>query len=129
MIIDTSALVAIAIDEPERILFLRLMNAAPVRRVSVGTWIELNAVAVRGGFVPLTWVDRAVSRLRLTIEPITLDQAEIGQLAYRRYGIGTREPAQLNFGDCFAYALAKAFDEPLLFKGNDFSQTDVICAA
>lgn len=129
MIVDTSALIAIAIKESERLAFLRLMDAAPIRRISAGSWIELSAVAVRRGLMPLAWLDAAPERLALEIEPVTVEQAKIGQDAYRKYGIGSGHEARLNFGDCFAYALAKATDEPLLFKGNDFSKTDVLRAA
>lgn len=129
MIIDTSAIVAVATGEDERADFLRLMAAAPVRRLSTGTWIELNAVAVRSRVVSVKWLDAALDRLRLVIEPVTVDQASLGRDAYRRYGIGSGGKAKLNFGDCFAYALAKSFAEPLLFKGDDFTHTDVIRAA
>jgi ribonuclease VapC len=70
-------------------------------------------------------VDELVTRARLIIEPVTAEQAAIARAAYRDFGKGSGHPAQLNFGDCFAYALAKSADEPLLFKGEDFSRTDV----
>ncbi|HEY6425342.1 MAG TPA: type II toxin-antitoxin system VapC family toxin [Pseudonocardiaceae bacterium] len=74
-------------------------------------------------------VDDLVTKARLVIEPVTADQAAIARAAYRYFGKGSGHPAQLNFGDCFAYALAKSADEPLLFKGDDFSSTDLLPAA
>lgn len=66
-----------------------------------------------------------MQRFSIIITPVALEQAELGHDAHRRYGRGTGHPARLNFGDCFAYALAKALGEPLLFKGDDFARTDV----
>lgn len=128
MIIDTSAVVAILLAEPEQRRFQTAMADAPTRRMSVGNWIELTAVVVRRKVVPVVWLDRAIEEFELTIEPVTAEQADIGHQAYRTYGIGSGHGAGLNFGDCFAYALAKASGEPLLFKGDDFSLTDIVRA-
>ena len=70
-------------------------------------------------------LDEIIGQLDITIEPVTAHQARIARDAYRRFGKGRGHPARLNFGDCFAYALAKAFDEPLLFVGQDFVHTDI----
>lgn len=129
MIVDSSAIVAIARDEPERQRFIQLMADAEHCRMSAGTFIELSVVAIRKRSFTLEWLDRVVVTYRLSIEPVTAEQARTGQSAYQRYGTGSQHAAKLNFGDCFAYALAKAMGEPLLFKGNDFSKTDVVPAA
>ena len=125
MIIDSSVLVALALAEAEEDMFLRLFDTAPARRLSAGSWIELTAVAVRGKLVEQSWLDRALHAYGIVIEPVTVEQAQIGHLAYRKYGLGTGHPARLNYGDCFSYALAKATGEPLLFKGDDFIHTDI----
>jgi ribonuclease VapC len=70
-------------------------------------------------------LDDLLARQGIVVEPVTPNHAALGRAAYRDYGKGSDSPAQLNFGDCFAYALARATGEPLLFKGNDFSQTDI----
>ena len=128
MIVDTSAIVAIVLAEPEQRRFQTAMADAPMRRMSAGNWIELSAVVVRRKIMSAVWLDRAIDEFELTIEPVTAAQADIAHQAYCRYGIGSGHPAKLNFGDCFAYALAKAISEPLLFKGNDFRQTDIVSA-
>ena len=73
-------------------------------------------------------LDELIAEAAISIEPVTAEQARIARQAYRDFGKGSRHPAQLNFGDCFAYALAKELREPLLFKGNDFIHTDVVPA-
>ncbi|MBX9813496.1 MAG: ribonuclease [Proteobacteria bacterium SG_bin5] len=125
MIIDSSALIAVIAVEPEAQSFVEAMLAAPVARLSAGSWIELAAVITRRRAHGYALLTELVDRVGITIEPVTAEQAQIGHDAYRRYGIGTGHPARLNFGDCFAYALAKALGEPLLFKGGDFARTDV----
>jgi len=130
MIVDSSAIMAVILDEPDGDMFATRMVAAPVRRISAGNWIELSAVLTRRKD-PALAVALAIftAETELTIEPVTVEQAQIGEAAYRTYGIGTGHPARLNFGDCFAYALAKATGEPLLFKGDDFTRTDLVAAA
>lgn len=126
MIVDTSVIVAIMLEETEATDFATRIASALRCRLSAGSWIELTAVFVRGyPNIAEADVDRFMEKMRIEIAPVTLEQARIGEMAYRDYGRGTRHPAQLNFGDCFAYALAKATGEPLLFKGEDFSKTDV----
>lgn len=130
MIVDTSALLAILRREPEREHFIGLLAAAANCLMSSGSWIEFAAVDVRrfGGVLESEAVD-LMAVAGITIEPVSSQQAEIGQAAYREYGIGTGHRARLNFGDCFAYALAKDTGLPLLFKGDDFSHTDITAAA
>lgn len=129
MIVDTSALMAILIVEPDARRFAEAMARGEPLRMSAGSWIELTAVLVRR-FPDLatTEPEHLIQKLGIEIVPVTIEQARIGQAAYRTYGRGTEHPAALNFGDCFAYALAKATGEPLLFKGNDFAQTDIVAA-
>ena len=125
MIIDTSVLVAILRQEPEAKLFLGRLADADRRLMSAGSWIELGAVTSKDGdeaFPAL--LSRMLERLRIAIEPVSVEQARIGHDAYRRFGKGHHQVC-LNFGDCFSYALAKATVEPLLFKGDDFGQTDI----
>ncbi len=126
MILDTSALVAILRDEPEAAAFARAIAAAPVRRLSVVNWLEA-AIVIDGARDPLAsrGFDRFVREAGLLLEPVDAEQARIAREAYRDFGRGSGHPARLNFGDCFAYALAKARSEPLLFKGEDFGHTDV----
>ena len=129
MIIDTSALVAILRQEPEARRFAEAIEAAPVRRISAATYVEIGAV-IDGGRDPVAsrLVDELVATAGIVIEPVTEAQARIARDAYRDFGTDSGHAAGLNFGDCFAYALAKATGEPLLFKGEDFSRTDVAVA-
>ncbi len=129
MIVDTSALMAIVLEEPERDDMLRKIFEAKDRRISAGTWMELAAVVTRKHPEKAQLVDALVRSMRLTIEAVTLEQARLGRDGYRTYGRGTGHQAQLNFGDCFAYALAMAMEEPLLYKGDDFVHTDITSAA
>lgn len=129
MIVDTSIIVAILRDESEARTFLETLLEHPGAQMSAGSWIELGPVLSGLGQPDLE--ERLllmVQKLRIIIAPVTAEQAEIGRRAYAKFGKGNH-PARLNFGDCFAYALAKATGEPLLFKGNDFAQTDIPAAA
>ncbi|MEG3179438.1 type II toxin-antitoxin system VapC family toxin [Sphingomonas sp. LT1P40] len=126
MIVDTSAIMAILLDEPEQERFVRAMMLAPSRRISAGGWIELSVVLTRRKNPDLdSRLDQLLEVTPVEIAPANADQARIGAAAYRRYGHGSGHPADLNFGDCFAYALAKSTREPLLFKGDDFIHTDI----
>ncbi|WP_029935482.1 type II toxin-antitoxin system VapC family toxin [Sphingomonas sp. UNC305MFCol5.2] len=125
MIVDTSAILAIALEEPERDAMLRRIFEARERRISAGTWMELATVVARRHPEKAHLIEALLRSIRLTIADVTPEQARLGRDGYRIYGRGTGHLAYLNFGDCFAYALAKATDEPLLFKGNDFVHTDV----
>lgn len=125
MIVDTSALLAIALQEAEGDTFLDLIERDPVRLISVASMLEAGIVVEsRSGSAAGEDLDELVARMGVEIEPVTVDQLRIARIAYRRYGRGNH-PAGLNFGDCFSYALAKAVGEPLLFKGSDFSKTDI----
>jgi ribonuclease VapC len=130
LIVDTSAIMAIILNEPERASFIASFVTADQVRMSAGSWIELAAVLTRRQD-PILEAAAAdlVARLKFGIEPVSLAQAEFGRAAYKKYGRGTGHPANLNFGDCFAYALSRETGEPLLFKGEDFGQTDIEPAA
>ncbi len=126
MIIDTSALLAILRDEGDAVSYADAIANASVRRLSAANYVEAAAVidASRDPIASRRF-DDLVREARLIIEPVTEAQARIARDAYRDFGRGSGHPARLNFGDCFAYALAKAVNEPLLFKGQDFTHTDV----
>ena len=126
MIIDTSAIIAILRSEPDAARFAKAIERAARRTISAATYVEVGAVIDRAGDpVASRRVDELLAAASIAIEPMTAEQARLARAAYRDFGKGSGHPAQLNFGDCFAYALAKARDEPLLFKGDDFSHTDV----
>jgi ribonuclease VapC len=126
VIVDTSAIVAILRDEPEAAIFANAIERAKIRRVSAATYVEAAAV-IDGSRDPVASrrFDDFIREASISIEAVTAEQARIAREAYRDFGKGGGHPAQLNFGDCFAYALAKVMHEPILFKGNDFSQTDL----
>ena len=129
MIIDTSALIAILRDEPEgRGCAIEIEKSAN-RRLSAANFVE-TALVIDGSRDPVASrrFDELVKEAQIVIEPVTEVQARIAREAYRDFGKGSGHPARLTFGDCFAYALAKATGEPLLFKGDDFVQTDIIPA-
>jgi ribonuclease VapC len=125
MIVDTSALLAVFFEEPEAEDFARAIAGAEVSRMSAANLLEAGIVA-DAQTDPRTGrqLDALVANFRLRIEPVTEEQVRIARQAYVDFGRG-HHPAALNFGDCFAYALAKATGEPLLFKGDDFEQTDI----
>jgi ribonuclease VapC len=129
MVLDTSAVVAILLDEPERHRFIRLIATAPVRQLSAASRVETTLVIEgRKRDAGRADLDLFLSEAEVEIVPVTLEQVELACEAFRRYGRG-RHPAGLNFGDVFAYALAKVTGEPLLFKGEDFAKTDIASAA
>ena len=125
MIIDSSAVVAIIMAEPEADGFVEAILSTPACRLSAASEVELAAVGIRRGLCSIDSLRALIAQLGLVIEPVTLEQARIGQEAYAKYGIGSGHPAKLNFGDCFAYALAKARNLPLLTLDQDFRSTDV----
>jgi ribonuclease VapC len=126
VIIDTSAVIAILYDEAGSDRLARAIEDARIRRMSAGTLVELFVVVARQNNPLLRRrVDDFLRELRAAIEPVTEAQAHIAREAYTAYGKGRGVRAQLNFGDCFAYALARDRNEPLLFVGDDFSQTDI----
>jgi len=125
VILDTSALVAILFEEPEAESFASLILAADICRLSVVNHLELAIVLERQAKPDTARQAEAFLRAAsIIIEPVTLQQGDLARQAYYDFGRG-RHRAQLNFGDCFSYALAKAMDEPLLYKGHDFVRTDI----
>ena len=125
MIVDSSALIAILRNEPDASAIAEALQQAPFRHISAVTYVEAAVVADNGRNPLLSRrFDNLIRDAQVSLEPVTPRQAEIARQAYRDFGKG-RHKAGLNFGDCFAYALAKEMDEPLLFKGTDFARTDV----
>ena len=126
MIVDTSALIAILRDEPEAPACAKAIEAASGRRISAANFVEAAIVidASRDPVASRRFED-LVREAQIVVEPVTEAQARIARDAYRDFGKGSGHPARLNFGDCFAYALARDTGEPLLFKGEDFVHTDV----
>jgi ribonuclease VapC len=132
MIVDTSALLAIALDEPERTRFEDAIEAGPVRRISAALALEGAIVMMRragraAAPEALARLHELLDQLGLEIEPVSANQTRIAEAAYLSFGKGLH-PAGLNFGDCFACALAKETGEPILSKGGDFAQTDLVRA-
>ena len=129
MIVDSSALVAILQKEPEALRLSQAMALDPVCSVSAATWLEASMIMfVRFGTEGVRDLDLLAAKASLEIADVTPRQADIARRAFREYGKGIH-PAGLNFGDCFAYALARDTGEPLLFKGNDFPKTDIPAVA
>ena len=125
MVIDTSALIAILQDEPERRAFNEAIEAAERRAMSAASFVEASMVIeARYGPNGVRDLDLFIAKAGIELVAVDSDQAHVARTAFRVYG-KRRHPAGLNFGDCFAYALARTLDEPLLFNGNDFSLTDV----
>jgi ribonuclease VapC len=126
VIVDTSALIAILRDESTAEACAAAIEAASIRRISAANYLEAAVVmdASRDPVVSRRF-DDLVQAAELVIEPVTESQAKTARAAYRDYGKGSGHPAQLNFGDCFAYALARETGESLLFVGADFGHTDV----
>jgi ribonuclease VapC len=129
VIVDTSALIAILRIEPDASDHAAAIEAATVRRMSAANFVEAAVVmdSARDPVVSRRF-DELVAAAELQLEPVTEGQARIAREAYRDFGKGSGHAAGLNFGDCFAYALAKEKGEPLLFKGNDFIHTDIVPA-
>ncbi len=129
MIIDASAIVAILFDEPEAFVCADAISRAPVRRISAATFLEA-AIVMDGSGDPVAGrrLDELLEAAGIEIEPVTVEQARVGREAYRDFGRGSGNPAQLNFGDCFSYALARTTGEPLLYKGQDFGHTGIASA-
>lgn len=126
MILDTSALLAILRVEPEAPDLIAAINEARTVHLSVVGYVESGIVLDRSPD-PFAGrdLDRFLREAAVILEPVTVEQAHIARAAYCNFGRGAGHPARLNFGDCFAYALAKARSEPLLFKGEDFRRTDI----
>ena len=127
MVIDTSAVLAILQNEPERRRFNEAIETADTRSMSVASFVESSMILEsRYGADGVRDFDLFISKAQITLAPVDTEQAQLARRAFRVYGKG-RHPAGLNFGDCFSYALAKSLDEPLLYKGEDFPQTDIEC--
>ena len=126
MILDASAVIAILRDEPEGASFAKAIAGSRNRRISAVNYVEA-AVVIDGSRDPIASrrFDELFREAQITIETVTQDQARLAREAYRDFGKGSGHRANLNFGDCFAYALAKESGEPLLFKGDDFTLTDI----
>jgi ribonuclease VapC len=125
MILDTSAVIAILTDEPERRLFNEAIEKSSSCMMSVASFVETSVViSIRNGYDGLRDFDLLIAAAEVELVPVDVNQANIAREAFRKFGKG-RHPANLNFGDCFSYALAKSAGLPLLFKGSDFSKTDI----
>ena len=125
MVLDTSALLAVLMNEPEAAACAVAIDADPVRLLSAANLVETSIVIeARVGEAGGRELDLLLHKATIDIVPVDADQAELARHAYRQFGKG-RHPAGLNYGDCFAYALAQSVGEPLLCKGDDFSKTDV----
>jgi ribonuclease VapC len=125
MVLDTSVLVALLGMEPEAERIARAIEADTTRLMSAATLVEATLVIEsRYGAAGSTLLDLLIAKAGIRVEPVTVQQADVAREAWRRYGKG-RHAAGLNYGDCFSYALAQVTGEPLLFKGQDFPQTDV----
>ena len=123
MIVDTSALLAVLLQEDDALDFAAAMETTNALRISAASLVEAFAVVDRRSLGRL--LDAMIQENGFRIEPVTDRQARISADALRRFGRGTGHPARLNIGDSFPYALAADMNEPLLFKGDDFSRTDV----
>jgi ribonuclease VapC len=126
MIIDTSALIVILRDEVEARAFATAIADADRCRLSAANYLEA-ALVIDGSRNPIASrrFDDLLREAEIVIEPVTEQQAKVAREAYRDFGRGSGHRAGLNFGDCFAYALAKTSREPLLFKGDDFVHTGI----
>ena len=127
MIVDTSAIIAILRDEPKALPCAQAIARATERRVSAVTFVEA-AVVIDASRDPVATrrFDDFMREAGISVEAVTKVQAQIARDAYRDFGKGSGHPAQLNFGDCFAYALARETGESLLFIGDDFRHTDIV---
>ena len=122
---DTSSLMALVMDELEAPDIRHAIDEAGQMLISAATLVEFYIVAMGKGDDVYARAQALIRELPISIVPFDAEQAEIARRAYEQYGKGRRHPAQLNFGDTFSYALAKAQGLPLLFKGDDFARTDV----
>lgn len=130
MIVDSSVLVAVLAGETEAPeIYSKLANSEAPASMSAASYFE-TAIVIDSRRNPelSEEMDRLIAELDIEIVPVSVEQAHLARAAYQKFGKGSGHPARLNFGDCFAYALAKQTGEPLLFKGNDFSATDLPAA-
>jgi ribonuclease VapC len=127
MIVDSSALIAVLRGEADAPDYAAaLSHPSEAKKMSAANYLE-TAIVIDGSRDPIASrrVNDLMKKAGILIESVTPEQAEIARAAYRDYGKGSGHKAALNFGDCFAYALARSADEPLLFKGDDFRHTDI----
>jgi ribonuclease VapC len=125
VVVDTSALVALLSMEPDAARIAVALESDPDRLISAATFVETGIVIEsRYGAAGFRELELLLAKASVLIEPVSAEQSEVALDAWHRYGKG-RHSAKLNYGDCFSYALAKVKGEPLLFKGDDFSQTDL----
>ncbi len=128
MIVDTSALLAILLNEPDSDHYARAIAESDCSRMSVANYLEAAIVVEhRAGAAGGHELDLLMERAPVELEPVTVEHAQAARQAWQRFGKGNH-PASLNFGDCFAYALARTERERLLFKGDDFALTDITSA-
>jgi ribonuclease VapC len=126
MIVDSSALIAILTSEADGETFARVLDGPEVVRMSAASYLETSIVIDAHRDTTLSArLDDMILDSEIAIEPVTPEQARIARQAYRDFGKGSGHPANLNFGDCFSYALARDKREPILFKGDDFLHTDL----
>jgi ribonuclease VapC len=125
VVIDTSAIIAVLLNEANAVSIARAIESGSLRLLSAANFLEASIVIEsRKGETGGRELDLLLYRAAIEVVAVDQDQAEVARLAWRRFGKG-RHPAGLNYGDCFAYALAKTRRLPLLFQGDDFSQTDI----
>ena len=128
MIVDSSAVLAVLYREPDAERFETAIASVPSSRMSVANALEASIVVEgRGGMAAGHALDLFLKEAMIELAPVTAEQLEAARRAWRRFGKGNH-PAALNFGDCFAYALAEVTGEPLLFKSDDFARTDIEAA-
>jgi ribonuclease VapC len=128
MVIDTSALLAILLGEPEEVRFAEILERESEVRMSAASYMEAAMIIDRRvNAEHREMLDGALKVFGIKIEPVTEEQARVARRAFQEFGRGAH-PAGLNYGDCFTYALAKVTQEKLLFKGNDFTKTDLLPA-
>ena len=129
MVLDTSALLAVLLNEPEAVAFRLAIEADPVRLLSAASLVETAIVIeARVGEAGGRELDRLLQKADVEVAAVDAEQAELARHAFRMFGKG-RHAAGLNYGDCFSYALALSSGEPLLYKGGDFAKTDVVAVA
>ncbi len=125
MIVDTSALISVLLDEPAAPRILEAIVDAPAPRISAANWLEVSMIVEeKGGRLASLRLDEFFRAAGIAIAPVTVEQAAAARTAWRYFG-RHRHSARLDFGDCFAYALAKTSGEKLLFTGEEFSRTDI----
>ena len=126
MVVDTSALMAILLDEPDAPVFALSLERSRSTVISSATLLEAGIIAMRRvARTDASAVFRLIDGADISVRPVDEEQAKIAIGAYARFGRGSKHPARLNYGDCFSYALARALDQPLLYKGDDFARTDI----